>query len=943
MKQNYKTGFLTLLCIALLGTLGAQTGNSFGTAPQSANNQNNLRMGDPPQVQSGTSRAWVHVGGTPFQWYKTMLSSTVISPIGPTSTFVFPGASVYNASTNRVYVIDQGAPYALYSFDTTTGVRTFLLNCTGVPLGNFTGLTWDAVTNTMYGVGSSIAASQIFTLNLTTGVCTPIGAPTAVCAGAISVSCSPGGILYSMDIVSDNLFRWNKVTGVPTLVGPLGYDANFGQDSQFDLSDGQLYGAVYNQTVGAAQLRIIDTIVGGSLLIGNYTGQATTIAIRPNCTFSGMAGNVTSNSICFGSSVTFTGSGAPYLFWSGGVTDGVPFTPASTNTYTVTGTNIQGCTGQFSVPVTVNPAPTVVANVTANSVCAGNSVTFTGSGASTYNWTGGVSDGVPFTPVSTNTYTVTGTDVNGCSNSATTTVTVNALPAVTANTTASAVCIGSPVTLSGSGASSYVWTGGVLNNISFTPTVTDTYTVTGTDVNGCTDTDVITVSVNALPTVTASATADSICSGSSVTLSGGGAMSYTWTSSVVDNVPFAPATTNTYTVTGTDANGCSNTSTITVIVNPTPTVNIGPDITQCGGSITLDAGNPGSSYFWSNSTSSQQTTVNTSGTYYVSVVSPAGCIGTDTANITLNSQPLANLGPDIAICQPTTILDAGNPGSTYAWSNAQTTQTVTVGSGTYSVLVTDPSGCTVNDTIVVTTSAPPVVTASQDTAICPGGTATLTASGAMSYLWSNNAVGSPTTVTPATNTSYYVTGTDANGCQSTDLVVVTILSNANALFTSNVVGATASFTNQSTGAFTYSWNFGDASPANTTASPTHVYTANGTYTVTLTVTGPCGVDTYTMTVTITEVGVGENEIENTLSIFPNPNNGQFTVSFSMEEAKDVTVELMDVAGRVISSTKHDNVLSVTQTIDGTELADGVYFVRIIAADEVVTKKVVVQK
>src|SRR3989344_7038801 len=106
-----------------------------------------------------------------------------------------------------------------------------------------------------------------------------------------------------------------------------------------------------------------------------------------------------------------------------------------------------------------------------------------------------------------------------------------------------------------------------------------------------------------------------------------------------------------------------------------------------------------------------------------------------------------------------------------------------------------------------------------------------------------------------------------------------------AQFTSNVTGATANFTNQSTGGFTYSWNFGDASPANNTASPSHEYTANGTYTVTLTVTGPCGTDTYTQVITITEVGIQDADLANTLSIYPNPNNGVFTVSFECAEAK----------------------------------------------------------
>lgn len=295
------------------------------------------------------------------------------------------------------------------------------------------------------------------------------------------------------------------------------------------------------------------------------------------------------------------------------------------------------------------------------------------------------------------------------------------------------------------------------------------------------------------------------------------------------------------------------------------------------------------------------------------------------------------------MCLATVTLDAGNPGSTYLWSNAMTTQTISVGSGTYYVVVTDPSGCTVRDTIVVTANVPPNVSASADTAICPGGTAMLSATGAISYLWSTNNTSNPTAVTPTTNTSYYVTGTDANGCQASDVVIVTILTPATALFTHTVSMATAYFTNQSTGAASYSWNFDDGSPLDNSANPAHTYTVNGVYTVTLTVTGPCGTVTYTQTVTISDVSVGELMLENSISIYPNPNNGQFTVSFLLNEATDVTVEMTDVAGRVISATQHSNVNVVNQEMNTGDLADGVYFVRVITAEESVTKKVIIQR
>jgi hypothetical protein len=270
-------------------------------------------------------------------------------------------------------------------------------------------------------------------------------------------------------------------------------------------------------------------------------------------------------------------------------------TPVNTTTYTVVMQRAWGCPVSDNVVVTVNSLPNVVANATSTTVCNGSPVTLSGSGATSYSWTSSVTDNVAFTPIATNSYTVTGTDGNGCSNTASVTVTVNSLPTVVANSTATSVCNGTPVTLSGSGATSYSWTSSVMDNVAFTPAATDTYTVTGTDANGCSNTDMITVTVNALPTVVANATATSVCDGTPVTLSGSGATSYSWTSSVMDNVAFTPTATDTYTVTGTDANGCSNTDMVTVTVNalPTVTVALGQD-TACtsAGSITLNGESP---------------------------------------------------------------------------------------------------------------------------------------------------------------------------------------------------------------------------------------------------------------------------------------------------------------------------------------------------------------
>jgi hypothetical protein len=351
------------------------------------------------------------------------------------------------------------------------------------------------------------------------------------------------------------------------------------------------------------------------------------------------AGN--NQTVCAGTAVTLNGSGAVSYSWNNGVSNGVAFTPAATQTYTVTGTGANGCTNTAQTTVTVNALPTVSAGNN-QAVCAGTAITLNGSGASSYSWNNGVSNGVAFTPATTQTYTVTGTGANGCTNTAQITVTVNALPTVSAGNNQT-VCAGTAITLTGSGANSYSWNNGVSNGVAFTPAATQTYTVTGTDANGCTNTAQTTVSVNALPTVSAGQN-QAVCTGTSVTLNGTGAVSYTWNNNVQNGVAFTPNVTQTYTVTGTDANGCANTAQITVTVNPLPTVNAGADTTVCDSDfpITISAsGNPNLSYSWSNGTTTQQTTVNTAGTYTVTVTDGFGCNASD--DIIVTNEPCSGL------------------------------------------------------------------------------------------------------------------------------------------------------------------------------------------------------------------------------------------------------------------------------------------------------------
>ena len=227
-----------------------------------------------------------------------------------------------------------------------------------------------------------------------------------------------------------------------------------------------------------------------------------------------------------------------------------------------------------------------------------------------YSWTptANLSDASVSNPdatlTSTETYTVTVTDERGCTATDDVTVSISGTaPTVLASSDAigNMICEGESVTLSASGtATGFTWNNSVTDGVAFEPTATAEYIVTGTDANNCSNSDTITIVVNSAPTVTASsdATGNAICEGESVTLTGGGtATSYDWDNSVVDGDDFEPASTTNYTVTGTDANGCTNTATITITVNPLPAVALSLPLSEMcvyHNALTLSGGSPAS-------------------------------------------------------------------------------------------------------------------------------------------------------------------------------------------------------------------------------------------------------------------------------------------------------------------------------------------------------------
>jgi hypothetical protein len=512
------------------------------------------------------------------------------------------------------------------------------------------------------------------------------------------------------------------------------------------------------------RVRVIST---SPAIFGTPSGSTVTVNALPT-----VGASATETEICFGESTVLNGSGASSYTWDNGALNGVALAPSSNTTYTVTGTDGNGCENTASVAVTVNALPTVGASATETSLCAGESTVLTGSGASSYLWDNGAVNGVALAPSSNTTYTVTGTDGNGCENTASVAVTVNALPIVGASATETSLCAGESTVLTGSGASSYTWDNGAVNGVALAPSSNTTYTVIGTDGNGCENTASVAVTVNALPTVGASATETSLCAGESTVLTGSGASSYLWDNGAVNGVALAPSSNTTYTVIGTDGNGCENTASVAVTVNALPTVGASATETElCIGESTVLTGSGASSYTWDNGALNGVALAPSSNTTYTVIGTDGnGCENTASVAVTVNALPTVGASAtETSFCAGESTVLTGSGASSYLWDNGAVNGVAIspASNTTYTVIGTDGNGCENTASVAVTVNQLPsaTITASGPTDLCPGAAVTLTADASVGYLWTTGSTDGAITV--GSEGDYAVTVTDGNGCTNT--------------------------------------------------------------------------------------------------------------------------------------------------------------------------------
>jgi hypothetical protein len=358
---------------------------------------------------------------------------------------------------------------------------------------------------------------------------------------------------------------------------------------------------------------------------------------------------------------------------------------------------------------------------------------------------------------------------------------------------------------------------------------------------------------------------------------------------------------------------------------------LGPDQDLCAGdTLTLSSSATTGSFLWSTGDTTSTIMVNAAGMYSLSISST--CVnGTDTIQIN-NAPALPSAGfagADTSVCLgQTAMLTASGGTSSLLWSTGDTTNSVTVGIGSYEVTATNICG-SITDTVEVMQTVlnySGYVYADSTSAACEGDTLMLgSLSQFDSYLWSTGDTTSSIWVT--SSGTYSLSVMDACG-SGTDSIMVSFIAPVNASFSSSLNQFTASFTNSSTGGGTlsYSWDFGDGN-SSTSASPSHTYAANGTYAVSMTVSNECGSMTVTDSVTVFVIAISPS-MELGLQAYPNPARDLVVLKAELSQIDVLNIELSTLQGQVVMQQRHENVAGSFNTqLNTSKLAAGTYFLR----------------
>jgi hypothetical protein len=732
-------------------------------------------------------------------------------------------------TTQSIVVADSGS-FTVTFFDAAgcfTTSAPFVVALTAAPVtptisgpssfcpGTTVKLTSSSPTGNLWSTGAttqsiSVSAPGSFSVTVGSGTCSATSAPFAVTASPAATT--------------------------PTITGPASFCAGGSVTLTSSAATGNLW------STGATTQSITVSAAGSySVTATNAAGCPATSApftvaadpLPPTPTISGPA------SICAGTSITLTSSSATGNLWSTGATT-QSITVAAGGSFSVTVTNAGGCTATSAAfVVTANappPTPTITGPAT---LCAGSTITLTSSAATGNLWSTGATT-QSITVSAAGSFAVTVTAASGCkAASSPFAVTASATPPTPTISGPASICAGTPITLTSSAATGNLWSTGATTQ-SITVAAAGSFTVTVTNAAGCSATSAakaVTASPAAVtPTITGPA---SFCPGTSITLTSSAATGNLWsTGATTQSITVSAA--GSFTVTATNAGGCSATSAAKVITATaapaTPTIT-GPATFCLGTSITLTS-SAATGNLWSTGATTQSITVTAAGSFTVSATNAAGCSATSAAKVvTANpAQATPTITGPASICAGAPITLTSSSATGNLWSTGATTQSITVSAaGSFTVTVTNASGCSATSAakVIATSPAVPTPTITGPASFCPGASITLTSSSATGNLWSTGATTQSISVTAAG--SYSVTVTNASGCTATSAAFAVTAKPAPA--TPTITGPSA-FCPGATITLTSSSATGNLWSTGATTQSITVSTA-GSFTVTVTDAGGC--------------------------------------------------------------------------------------------------------
>jgi gliding motility-associated-like protein len=741
----------------------------------------------------------------------TGLTITITEPAA--IVLAFSSSPATCGTSNGSASVQASGGSGSYSYSWNSGSTTF--NTNGLAVGNYTVIVTDASGCTNSGTVSVISPSTLVLQTTVNDVACNGGNN-----GSATASVSGGSAPYS--------YNWSSGTATA--------QAN-------NLSAGT-YTVTVTDADGCSSQQQAVILEPAALTVQTTTSDA-------NCN----AAN--------GAIQSFVAGGiSPYTYaWSNSGT-AVGINGLAAGSYTLTVTDANGCTSFANSTVGTLPGPAISSLQTGNSACAGSTggtalvQAQNGVGPYTYIWSNGATTAL-ITGLLAGNYTVTVTDIFGCS--ATQTGTVSQPQAMVLNPVVvqNVLCFGGndgQATASVSGGAppfTYAWSNGSVSDTVVSLTA-GTYTVTVTDFNGCTEFRQVTLVEPPALTFTLQQSTGTSCFGTSdgsASFSTGGGTApyaYSWSNGLTSSSSIALAA-GSYTVTLSDANGC--TSQQSFVISEPSQIQISMagvvNVSCYGGSngsatAQVTGGSSPYTYLWSNNTTLQTATGLSAGSYSVVVTDGNGCTASQPVglsqpspiNLIVNSAPTACYGDNDGTATVSAV--GGTAPYSYLWNTGVITASVTgLYAGTYTVVVTDAVNCTSSASAIVTQPAAMTVVAVTPDTLCIGQSASLSVNiqggiANYSYLWSNGATTPSLTISPSATTNYSVTITDANGCSANSGAIaqpvypalalqLTISDDTLCLGESAVLAALASGGNG--GPYTYNWISGGQTGSGSTITP----------------------------------------------------------------------------------------------------------------------------